>query len=185
MILNLKSKQLLITTLVLSLIFNRAYIKIVILPSLSNSNQKYWVGEKYNILIKNYPKIKYEKINFKSKYNHTYLGLLDGKIIMKSSGRECLTAYIKELKACTCFNIYNTPNINFKENNPLKIQTKTVRKLILNIYDYPKSNIRYMSNNPGIIKVSNDGVIKAIRPGSAIISASGLDNKSAIIKVIS
>ena len=183
--LNLKSKQLLITTFALSLILNRQYVKIVIFPSLSNPNQKYWVGEKYNILIKNYPKIKYEKIYFKSKYNHIYLDQLDGKIIMKSSGRECLTAYIKELKTDTCFDIHNTPNINFKEKNPLKLQTNTVRKLLLSIYDYPKSNIRYMSNNPGIIQVNNEGEIKAIRPGSAIISASGLDNKTATIKVIS
>ena len=103
---------------------------------------------------------------------------------MKSSGRECLTAYINELRAYTCFNIYNTPNINFKEKNPLKLQTKTVRKLILSIYDYPKSNIRYISNNPGIIKVSNEGEIKAIRPGSAIISASGIDNKTISINYL-
>ena len=183
--LNLKSKQLSIITFALLLMFNRTYVKIVILPNLSTSNKKYWVGEKYNILINNYPKIKYEKIYFKSKYNRIYLDLLDGKIIMKSSGRECLTAYNKALKGYTCFNIYNTPNINFKENNPLKLQIKTVRKLVLSIYDYPKSNIRYMSNNPGIIKVNNEGEIKAINPGSALISASGLDNKTATIKIIS
>jgi len=104
---------------------------------------------------------------------------------MKSRGRECLTAYNKELKAHTCFNIYNTPNISFNENNPIELQTNTVRQLILCIYDYPKSNIRYISNNPGIIKVNNKGEIIALRPGSALISASGLDNKTATVKIIS
>jgi hypothetical protein len=72
----------------------------------------------------------------------------------------------------------------FKYKSYLNTNIKTLSSI--NTYELSKKDYaRYMSNNPGIIKVSNDGVIKAIRPGSAIISASGLDNKSAIIKVIS
>ena len=102
---------------------------------------------------------------------------------MKSSGRECLTAFTKELKASTCFKIYNTPNIYFEEKNPLKLETKDIRKLKLNNLSYPKSYIKYKSNNPGIIKVNNEGEITALRPGNAVISALGLDNKTVSIKV--
>ena len=187
--LNKKSKQLLLIIFVFLLLYNRASVKIIILPNLSNINQKiptkYWVGEKYNILLKKSFDIKYENIYLKSKNNHVNLNLLDGKIIMKSSGRECLVVYTKKLKEYACFNIYNTPNINFKENNPIKLETNTSRRLIINRYDYPKSNIRYKSNNPGIIMVNKDGEIKALRPGMALISVSGLDNKTFTINVVS
>ena len=51
--LNLKSKQLFLITLALSLMFKRENVRIVILPNLSNLNQKYWVGEKHSFIIKN------------------------------------------------------------------------------------------------------------------------------------
>jgi hypothetical protein len=43
---------------------------------------------------------------------------------MKSSGRECLIAYTKNKKINTkiCFKIYNTPELSFKEINPIKVE---------------------------------------------------------------
>ena len=182
--LKIKSKKLLIIILSLSLMLIIEKIKIIILPRLPNLNRKYWVGEKYDILIKNYFKNKYEQIFIKSKYNRVNINILSRKIMMKSSGRECLVIDSKEFKTYNCFNIYNTPNISFQENTTIKLETKTKKKLILNLYDYPKSNIRYISNNPDMINVNKEGEITAIRPGFAIISAIGLDNKTVTIKVV-
>ena len=103
---------------------------------------------------------------------------------MKSSGKECLTAYVKKYYSTICFNIYNTPKLNFKEKNPLKIETNYTLNLNLEKNDYPESNIKFKSNHPDIIKVNNKGKITAIRPGNAIISAFGLDNIATQIKVI-
>jgi len=57
-------------------------------------------------------------------------------------------------------------------------------KLNLDQKDYPDSNIKYSSNHPQIVKVDDNGKILGIRPGNAIISAKGLDNKSTQINVI-
>ena len=186
MIIKTTSKKLLIIIIILSLslLFIRENMTIIRLPNLSNLNRKYWVGEKYNLLIKNYFKNKYEQIFIKSKYNLVNINLLSKQIMMKSSGRECLVIYSKIFKSYTCFNIYNTPNISFQEKTPIKLETKTKKKLILNIYDYPKSYIRYISNNPDMINVNKEGEITVIRPGIALISALGLDNKTATIKVV-
>ena len=50
--------------------------------------------------------------------------------------------------------------------------------------DYPKIYIKFKSNHPEIIKVNNEGVIIAVRPGSAIITASALDGKRTHIKIL-
>jgi len=105
---------------------------------------------------------------------------------MKSSGRECLIAYAKNKKINTkiCINIYNTPQISFKEANPLKLEINNSMKLHLERRDYPKINIKFKSNHPEIIKINNEGEITAIRPGSSIITASGLDGKKTNIKIL-
>ena len=104
---------------------------------------------------------------------------------MKSSGKECITAYMEKNYYTSCFNIYNTPKLKFNEKNPVKIETNSTKILCLNKGDYPELNIRYNSNHPDIIKVNNKGKIIAIRPGNALITASGLDNITAKIKVLS
>ena len=108
-------------------------------------------------------------------------------ILMKSNGKECFTVYTSNKKVTSkfCINIYNTPELNFNENNPIRIETNSAKQLNLYIRDYPKYNIKYKSNHPEIIKVNNEGKIIALRPGSAIITAEGLDGKSTQIKVLS
>ena len=105
---------------------------------------------------------------------------------MKSSGRECLIAYTKnkEINTKICIDIYNTPELYFKATNPISIEIYNSMRLNLEKRDYPKINIKFKSNHPEIIKVTNEGEIFAIRPGSAIITASGLDGKSTHIKVL-
>ena len=49
---------------------------------------------------------------------------------------------------------------------------------------FQKINIKFKSNHPEIIKVNNEGEIFAVRPGNAIITASGLDGKNAHIKIL-
>ena len=118
------------------------------------------------------------------KPNSNKVEILNGLILMKSIGKECLTIYTKKNISNFCFNIYNTPEIIFKENNPIKIEVNKYLKLNLDQKDYPDSNIKYSSNHPQIVKVDDNGKIFGIRPGNAIISANGLDNKSTQINVI-
>ena len=110
----------------------------------------------------------------------------NGYILMKSNGKECFSVYTRSKKITSkfCINIYNTPELNFNETNPIKIETNNVKQLNLNTRDYPKYNIKYKSNNPEIIKVNNEGKIIALRPGSSIITATGLDGKNTQIKVL-
>ena len=104
---------------------------------------------------------------------------------MKSNGSECILAYTKSIKYKKCFKIYDTPELKFIEKIPLKIKTFSIKQLNLDTKDYPKSYIKYKSNNPDIIEVNNEGKIIAIRPGNAIITAFGLDKKNTKIKIYS
>ena len=104
---------------------------------------------------------------------------------MLSSGKECVSAYSDMFHSTICFYIYNTPNIKFIEKSPIKIETNTNKKLTLDLKDYPEIFIKYESNQPDIIKVDNLGKITAVRPGTSIIKAFGLDSKYTQIKVLS
>ena len=105
-------------------------------------------------------------------------------MLTKSSGKECIIVYLNKYFSKLCFTIYKTPKLFFKEKNPIKIETNNSQYLNLNRNDYPEYNIRYYSSHPDIIKVDNKGIITAIRPGRALITASGLDNIMCNIKVI-
>ena len=155
-----------------------------IIVSIENSvlNQKYWVGGKYDILKK---KIYKEKTYLKFSKNKV-VELSNGFFLMKSSGRECLTIYIRNEKINReiCINIYSTPELRFNETNPIKIEINNVKLLHLDRKNYPKLNVKYKSNHPDIIKINNEGEITAMRPGNAIITASGLDGKYTHIKIL-
>ena len=169
------------------LILNAIYDpkKINISLELSVQHQKYWVGEKYKIIIKKNKNCSKEKIHLKSLYNKTNI-ISNEYVLMKSSGRECIIAFIRniQINSSICITIYNTPKLNFKEISPIKIETNKVKKINLDIKDYPRSNIKYESNHPDVIKVNNKGKIIAMRPGNAIITAFGLDGKNAKVEVI-
>lgn len=159
--------------------------KLIFLIKHSIQNQKYWVGGKYKFFTKKYLDNNDEKIYLKSLNNKT-AELSNGFILMKSSGRECLIPYTenKKIKTEICINIYNTPELNFKESNPVKVEIYNSMQLHLDRRDYPKKNIKFKSNHPEIIKVNNEGEIIAIRPGNALITASGLDGKNTHIKIL-
>ena len=150
---------------------------------LSNQHHKYWVGGKYKLIINKYLNNSFEKIYWKIS-NNKVEALSDGYFLMKSSGRECITAYIRDINSKLCFTIYNTPKLIFKETNPIKIETNNVKQLNLIKGDYPKLNVKFVSNHPEIIKINNEGKITAIRPGNAIITAIGLDGKKTQVKVV-
>ena len=158
-------------------------IKISIFIDSSNDNKKYLVGEKYKITIKKYPDNSDEKIYLSNTQNKTKL--FKEYLFMNSSGRECLIAYTKKVNSTKCFNIYNRPKLNFKQDNPLKIETNSTKFLNLDTKDYQKSYLKYQSNHPEIIKINNEGIITAVRPGSAVITISSSDNQIVKIKVLS
>ena len=150
---------------------------------LSIHHQKYWVGGKYKLLNNICLNSSIEKIYLKIS-NNRIEELPDGYFLMKSSGRECITAYTRNRNSKICLTIYNTPELIFKETNPIKIETNNVKQLNLLLRDYPKLNVKFISNHPDIIKVNNEGKINSIRPGNAIITAIGLDGKKTQIKVV-
>lgn len=152
----------------------------------SENDSKIWVGEQRDIILKKYPENNDEKIYFKTLNNKIEI-ISDQKFLVKSTGRECISAFTKinKINETICFNLYSIPNIMFKEKNPVKIEVNHIQQLNLDIYDYPKYNIKYESNHQDIIKVNNEGKIKAIRPGRAIITAKGLDNTTTQINVLS
>lgn len=159
-------------------------LKIYILSD-SNST-KFWVGEKHRLIIRKFPDNSNEKIFLINSQNKVRI-TSNRYLFFESSGKECLTSFTKinKIKSTICFNIYDTPELSFEENNPIRIEAYSSRQLTLNIYDYPKSNIKYESNYPSIVNVNSEGKIIAIRPGSAIITASGLDGKRTEIEVLS
>ena len=150
---------------------------------LSIQHQKYWVGGKYKLLIYKCLNNSIEKIYLRISNNRVE-ELSDGYFLMKSSGRECITAYMRNKKSKICFTIYNTPELKFKETNPIKIEINNVKQVNLVGRDYPKLNVNFISNHPDIIKINNEGKITAMRPGNAIITAMGLDGKKTQIKVV-
>ena len=156
------------------------------ISSTETNNQKFWVGENHKIIIKKFPYNSEEKIFFKKLNNNIVLSY-NNNLLMKSNGRECLTAYtnINRIHSTKCFVIYNTPKLIFQEKNPLKIETNSFKYLNLQKNDYPKSYIKYKSNHPEIIKINDKGKIIALRPGRAIITAWGLDNINTQINVTS
>lgn len=141
------------------------------------------VGEKYKITFKKFPGNSDEKIYLSNTRNKTKL--FKEYLFMNSSGKECIIAYTKKVNSTKCFNIYNRPKLNFKEDNPLKIETNSTIFLNLDTKDYQKAYIKYQSNHPEIIKINNKGIITAVRPGSAVITISSLDDQISKIKVLS
>ena len=144
---NIKWKKLkifinLIILFLFILIFQKDSKNKIFLIGNSVKNQKYYVGGKYEIFKKKYLDNNNEKIYLKSLNNKT-IELSSGFILMKSSGRECLIAYTQNKKIITkkCFNIYNTPELSFKETNPIKIEINNSMRLHLDRKDYPKINI--------------------------------------------
>ena len=149
-------------------------IKIIIFSNNSDKNNKYFVGENYKFNIKISPNTTNETVFLKSS-NKNLIEFFNDHILMKSTGRECLTASTKKMSSTICFNIYNSQELSFKEAQSLKIETNSVMKLSLDKNYYNKLNIKYISDHPQIVKVDSEGMITAIRPGNAriMISCSG------------
>lgn len=158
---------------------NLRSLKISVVP------QKHWVGGSYKITVSKLPANSKETVYFSSS-NSNVASVVNGNIIMKSQGKATITAYTKEsnLKSSINVTVYNTPELSFEENTQISLEIKDSKQLKLNCGDYPTSNIKYKNNHPEIIKLENTGKITALRPGSAVITATALDGKSATIKVL-
>ena len=156
---------------------------IIISKKFLRINKKFWVGGKYKIIIENSQSDKNKTIFLKNSISNK-TELRNGYIIMKSGGRDCLIAFSKEKNSTFCFNIYNTPVLNFLNRAPITLEINKTKKLYLSTNHYPLSNIKFESDRPEIIKVSGDGKITALKPGNAKIIASGLDNISTNIRVM-
>lgn len=152
----------------------------------SVKHKKDWAGEKDKIIISKSPASSRESIIYKTG-NSKIATVSNGYVVMKGPGRTYITAQTRDgrLKSTFWITVYGTPNLNFREGNPHKIEVKSKYQLHLNSYDYPKGNIKYTSNHKDVISVDKNGKVTANRPGNAIITATGLDGKKASIKVIS
>ena len=106
-------------------------------------------------------------------------------LIINSSGRECLEfSKTKTINLNDCFINQNAHEFYFKESNPLRIETNNTKQLKLEFSDFKKEKIKFKSSEPEIIKINNDGLATAVRPGKSMIYAYGFDFKCAKIEVI-
>ena len=150
---------------------NKEAIKIIFFSEFSNI-EKFYTGQKYKVLIKNCLSNKVEEI-FSISTKNNKIKIINGTILMNSSGRECLYIYTKNKNNTICFNIYDYPKLSINTINEIRLEINNFIELALN---YTPSTLRYESNHPDIINVDNSGKIKAIRPGKAIITISQLNN---------
>ena len=154
--------------------------KIIFFSEFSH-NQKFFIGQKYKLLIKNYELNKEEKIiSINTKNNK--VKIINETILMNSSGRECLYIYTKNNNNSICFNIYDYPNLYINKINSIKLEINNFQEITLNC---TKLNLSYESNHPDLIKVDREGKIKAMRPGKAIITISQFNNIITKINVTS
>lgn len=155
---------------------NKSLNQIVISDIIQNKFLKYFVGEKYKIIINKFPQYEGEKIklnitdNNKSKISGEYL-------IMKSKGKDYLNIYTKNINSTFYFDIYNKKII--VKNTTLIIDYNTTKQLNFD------GNESYKSNNPQIIQVNDKGILRAKLPGKAIITVTDLKNETVQIKVLS
>ena len=155
-------------------------IEITLVDNAQNRISKYFVGEKYRIKIKKINFVEKEKIKFIIS-NDKKAKISKGYLFMKSSGRICLTAYTIKINSSTCFNVYDKQFKISKNIITIKLDINSSRQLYFEGNDF----IFFKSNHPQIIQVDDKGVIKAIRPGSAIITVTGSNNNITKIKVLS
>ena len=159
---------------------NKEKSKIIIFSEFSKIH-KYYTGQKYKILIKNYLLNKEETI-FSIRTKNNKVKVINGTIFMNSSGRECLFIDTKNNNNTICFNIYDSQKLSNNKKQSIKFEINNFEELTLNLTSL---NIKYKSNHPNIIKVDKNGKIKAIRPGKAIITISYFDNIITKINVTS
>ena len=155
-------------------------IEITLVDNAQNRISKYFVGEKYRIKIKKINFVEKEKIKFIIS-NDKKAKISKGYLFMKSSGRICLTAYTIKINSSACFNVYDKQFKISKNIITIKLDINSSRQLYFEGNDF----IFFKSNHPQIIQVDDKGVIKAIRPGSAIITVTGSNNNITKIKVLS
>jgi LmbE family N-acetylglucosaminyl deacetylase len=135
------------------------------------------VGEKYKITINKSPKYLKEKINIK--ISDDKIAEISGEyLIAKSSGRDCLTAFTKNINSTICFHIENK-EIILENNTILNLEFNSSKQL------YFGENASYKSNNPQLISVDDKGIIRAKLPGKANITVSGLNKKIITFQVLS
>jgi LmbE family N-acetylglucosaminyl deacetylase len=158
---------------------SKQLIKILFSNISSNENVTFIREEKHKKTRKYFlnherkiKKLKYPD-NKKSKKEKVYL-------IKEFNRKECLATFSKKMNSTFC--------LSDPENDKYE---KIIRIDINDTYQLCDKNILsrhcllYKSNNPNIVYVNNKGIIKAIRPGKAIITIKGFNNIKKKIKVIS
>ena len=103
---------------------------------------------------------------------------------MKSSWRECLTAYTTNINSTISFNIYQELSQNLNNIITLKIDINSTMQLNFDENQNSSSNISYKSNHLHIIKEDDKGIIFSIRLGKAVIIVNGLKNRDNKIQII-
>ena len=120
------------------------------------------------------------------KFSNNYLAeFINDEKLTKSFFEKILDNDIKRKNSAKCFCVYNTPKLNFKEGNFIKIETNNSLQLSLDVEIFPKSNIKFNSNHPDIIEVTKNGKITALRPGKAVITVSCFGYKKGKIQIVS
>lgn len=90
-----------------------------------------------------------------------------GKVTAKKTGTVTITASCNGIKK-SCKVTVKNPSVKLKTKNVLVFAESDGT---LNASAHPSSNLSYRSSNPKVAKVSKDGTITGIRPGTSTITA--------------
>lgn len=165
----------------------KAKAKVTVLQNIeqiniTNTQTKYYVNKKYNLLYEAIPQISDETVKWKSsdktiaKINKT-----TGVLKVKKAGLVTITAYSTKTKKETSVIVHTEdfPQIRIKEGSNINMEYGDSIQLHLEFVNHPKVNMTF-STPDGLVKVTPSGYVTTTRPGTAQIKATSADKKYSV-----
>lgn len=150
--------------------------------NITNTQAKYYVNKKYNLVYNAIPLISDESVKWKSsdktiaKINKT-----TGLLTIKKAGTVTITAYSTKTKKETSITIHteDIPQIRIKEGSNIYMEYGDNIQLHLEFINHPKVNMTF-STLDGLVKVTPSGYVTTSRPGTVQIKAASADKKYSV-----
>lgn len=165
----------------------KAKCKVRVLANIKKINitantTKFYVGQKYVLTAVTNPEKADEGIKWKSMNKKIVHINQKGEIKVKKQGRVTIKAIAKKTKKTKkiVINAEEIPRIAFSEGKKLMLTTGQSSQLHLQFINRPSKPYTYQSVDSKIVKVSQTGVVTAVRPGQAYIKAVTTDKKEQV-----
>ena len=150
--------------------------------TIMHKEQKYYVGQKYQLQCKISPMRADETIAWKS--SNTKIATVDknGLLKIESAGRVEITAYAvkTQKKSVIAINAEEVPEIRFKEGKSATMEFGAGLQLNVLFINHKRENMIFKSENNSLATVSQTGYVVAQRPGEVSVSATTPDGKEKI-----